>query len=692
MTYNEFKTQYGIALNDQQEQAAQAVDGAVLLLAVPGSGKTTVLVTRLGYMVLGCGIAPESILTMTYTVAATADMRRRCESLFGAELADKLEFRTINGVSARIIRYYEKSEGRQAFELITDEKWLTALVGEIMRSVNGEFPVDSEIRAVRTAITYAKNQMLDRNEIKALDKQLKGFSNIYQQYNRVLKERGSMDYDDQMVYARTILLRHPHILQTFRSHYRYLCVDEAQDTSRIQHEIIKLLCGASGNLFMVGDEDQSIYGFRAAFPKALMEFETDHPGAKVLLMERNYRSTQPIIRAADRFIRQNEERRPKHMVCVRGEGVPVREIPLRERKNQYSYLLKLAKDCQQETAVLFRDNDCAIPLIDLLEREGVPYRCRAMDGGFFTNRVVKDMTDIIRLALDPADGEIFLRVYYKLGAGITKAAAEHAVREGEGEPLLAVLSEYDSLSHYARGKCRALQTHLEHMLDESADKAVYRILHFMGYGEYLQQRGIDWNRAHILEALGAQEPSAARLLERLEELQQLILGQEPKASNLILSTIHSSKGLEYERVILMDVIDNILPKQGEDVDEEEERRLFYVGMTRARDELMVFTFTKPGYGSKFTRFLFPKKTEKPHTKAERKEHAAASAMAAKKPRPTEQELARFHVGCTISHRQFGAGTITERSGDYVTISFDDGAAKKLSLPVALQAGVLHVES
>ena len=691
MTYNEFKTRYEIALNDQQEQAVQAVDGAVLLLAVPGSGKTTVLVTRLGYMVLGCGIEPESILTMTYTVAATADMRRRCESLFGEELASRLEFRTINGVSARIIRYYERTEGRQAFELITDEKWLTALVGEIMRSVTGEFPVDGEIKAVRTAITYAKNQMLDANEIKELEKDLKGFSKIYQEYNRVLKERGSMDYDDQMVYARTILLRYPHILQAFRTHYRYLCVDEAQDTSKIQHEIIKLLAGEQGNLFMVGDEDQSIYGFRAAFPKALMDFEKDHPGARVLLMERNYRSTEPIIRAADHFIQQNEERRPKHMACVRGDGVPLREITLRERKNQYNYLLKVAKDCQRETAVLFRDNDCAIPLIDLLEREGVPYRCRNVDGGFFTNRVVKDMTDIIRLALDPADGEIFLRIYYKLGAGITKAAAEQAVREGEREPLLAVLSENGQLSHYARNKCKALQTHLEHMLDETADKAVYRILHFMGYGEYLQQRGIDWNRAHILEALGMQEPSVQRLLERLDELQQLIAQQEAKESNFILSTIHSSKGLEYERVILMDVIDNILPKQGDDVDEEEERRLFYVGMTRAKDELMVFTFTKPGYSSKFSRYLFPKKVEKPHSRSELKEHAAASAMTAKKPKPTAEELQRFCVGCAVFHRQFGTGTIVERAGDFVTICFEDGVTKKLSLPVALQAGVLHVE-
>ena len=160
MTYQEFKTKYDIVLNDQQEQAVQAVDGAVLLLAVPGSGKTTVLVTRLGYMVLGCGIPCEQILTMTYTVAATADMRRRCESLFGAELAQRLEFRTINGVSARIIRHYEQTMGRRAFELITDEGKLSALVGELCRKAAGEFATESTIKSLRTAITYIKNSII----------------------------------------------------------------------------------------------------------------------------------------------------------------------------------------------------------------------------------------------------------------------------------------------------------------------------------------------------------------------------------------------------------------------------------------------------------------------------------------------------------------------------------------------------
>ena len=685
MTYEQFQKQFNIPLNDQQEQAVRVVEGPVLLLAVPGSGKTTVLVTRLGYMVHALGIPPENILTMTYTVAATRDMRGRFARLFGEELAQRMEFRTINGVSARIIRAYEQMEGRRAFRLLADEKELSALVREEMVRLNGEWPTESEVKGVRTAITYAKNQMLTPAEVEAMDKDIPNFSKLYRAYNQALTDRSTMDYDDQMVYARQILRKFPGVLRAFRERYRYLCVDEAQDTSRIQHDIIRLLAQEHGNLFLVGDEDQSIYGFRAACPQALMEFETVWPGARVLLMERNYRSTAPIVSAADAFIRQNENRRDKTMVCTRGEGKPLREVALWDRKKQYPYLAKVARTCGEETAVLYRDNDCALPLIDLLEREGIPYRCREMDGGFFTSRVVQDITDILRLALDPADGEIFLRVYYKLNAGISKGAAERAAARQDGRPILALLAEDNSLAPWSRSRCRGLHTHLTHLKGERGDRAVYRVVHFMGYGEYLEQRGMDPNRAHILEALGEREDSVEGLLTRLGTLQGLVQDKpgDPEAK-FILSTIHSSKGLEYERVILMDVLDGVLPKDGENADLEEERRLFYVAMTRAREELTVFTFQSPGSKSQFSAHLFPKKElRKPTPKP-----ATVMKVTPDRPKPTAEELGAYIKGVRVVHRQFGPGEVVERAGELVTVRFASGEEKRLALSIALRAGAL----
>ena len=188
-----------------------------------------------------------------------------------------------------------------------------------------------------------------------------------------------MDYDDQMVYAYNMLLKIPWLLEYFQNQYPYICVDEAQDTSKIQHAIIALLASRTGNLFMVGDEDQSIYGFRAAYPEALLEFEQHHPGAKVLLMEENIRSDANIVQAANRFIQNNTLRHEKHMHPSRPKQREIREISVANRKAQYSYLFKVAASCTNQAAVLYWDHECALPLIDLLERNGIPYRMRNVD-------------------------------------------------------------------------------------------------------------------------------------------------------------------------------------------------------------------------------------------------------------------------------------------------------------------------
>ena len=314
LTWSEFYNQFSIQLNEQQLSAVQSVTGPVLLLAVPGSGKTTVLVTRLGYMIFCRGIAPEKILTVTYTVAATKDMSERFASRFGQDLADHLEFRTINGICARVIQYYGRKTARTAFSLLTDEKRISAILFAIYQKTERVYPTEGDLKNVRTLITYIKNRMLNEKEIEALDETSEiRISAIYKEYCKHLRENQLMDYDDQMVYAYNMLRKIPWLLEYFQDQYPYICVDEAQDTSKIQHAIIALLASRTENLFMVGDEDQSIYGFRAAYPEALLEFEQHHPGANVLLMEENFRSDANIVQAADCFIQKNTLRHEKHM-------------------------------------------------------------------------------------------------------------------------------------------------------------------------------------------------------------------------------------------------------------------------------------------------------------------------------------------------------------------------------------------
>ena len=639
MTWTEFRNRFSIQLNQQQESAVQSVEGPVLLLAVPGSGKTTVLVTRLGYMIFCKGIVPERILTVTYTVAATKDMAARFARCFGAEMAERLEFRTINGICARVIQYCSWKSGRTAFSLLTDEKRIAAMLAGIYQRIEHSYPTESDLQNVRTLITFIKNRMLGEEEIRALEKDAEiQLLRIYKAYNAELREHQLMDYDDQMVYAYTMLQRFPWLLEHFQQQYPYICVDEAQDTSKIQHAIIALLASRTENLFMVGDEDQSIYGFRAAYPDALLEFEQHHPGARVLLMEENFRSDASIVRAADRFIQKNTLRHEKHMQPARPKQREIREIPLANRKAQYSYLLKVAEDCtaayaadqkrraaaaggpqdpagataetasadtrrpRTQIAVLYRDHECALPLIDLLERNGVPYRMRNADIGFFTNRVVLDICNIIRLAENPLNTELFMQLYYKLSTYLRKQDAQSIadISQLEGISVWDVALKHGGLNAYTKGKVRAIQTHMRNMLKESAGRAVYRIVEYMGYREYMERSEIKDTKLDILRILADQEDSPRHLVDRLEKLRQVLKEKSSERDcPFILSTIHASKGLEYDSVYLLDVIDGVLPAQiPKDLKKaekaeleayEEERRLFYVGITRAKDQLYVFT-------------------------------------------------------------------------------------------------------
>lgn len=626
MEWQEFERKFPQKLNEQQKEAVQSVEGPVLLLAVPGSGKTTVLVTRLGYMIYAKGIAPEKILTVTYTVAATEDMAARFASQFGTDIADRLTFKTINGICAGIIHTYGRKTGRTPFALLNDEKVIADTLAKIYQKTERTYATESDLQTVRTLITYIKNSMLTDAEIREMDKTADmKISAIYKEYNTWLREQKLMDYDDQMVYAYTMLQRFPELLRLYQDKFPYLCVDEAQDTSKIQHAIIALLASKTENLFMVGDEDQSIYGFRAAYPEALLSFEKNHPGAKVLLMEENFRSGAGIVKAADTFIQKNTLRHKKHMRAIKDGGEVVKEIAVKTRDDQYRYLAAVAENCaaaradrvggrsdngtadaSHTVAVLYRDHECALPLIDLLEQKEIPYRMRNAEISFFTHRTVLDVLNIMKLAMHPKDAETFLQVYYKINTYIRKEDALQIARISETQDISVwnAAVRYHGLSDYTMSSVQNTRMHMQQLLTERGDKAVKRILYYMGYQEYLERCGLKADKIEILQILGSREDSMAGLLQRLRELQDILTRKETDYScNFILSTIHASKGLEYDTVYLMDVTDGILPAQmlknpekasGEERENyEEERRLFYVGATRAKSELYVFTTGKP---------------------------------------------------------------------------------------------------
>lgn len=743
MEWKEFETTFSVKLNQQQKEAVQSTKGPVLLLAVPGSGKTTVLVTRLGYMIYCRNIPPESILTVTYTVAATKDMSERFAVRFGEDMAKRLEFRTINGICAMIIQYYGRRIGKTPFELVKDEKATTGMLIKICQDHGMGYPTESDLKNVRTLITYIKNMMLNEEELQKLEEESDiRIAGIYREYCRQMREQKLMDYDDQMLYAYNILRKDPGVLAYFQNRYPYICVDEAQDTSKIQHAIIALLAAGTGNLFMVGDEDQSIYGFRAAYPEALLSFEKKHSGAKVLLMEENFRSNAKIVEAADKFIQKNTLRHEKHMRAAREAGADIREISLKSRKAQYVYLMKAAQECTTgmagmsgseehrgradasvtETAVLYRDNECAIPLIDLLERKNIPYRMRNADLSFFTHRTVLDVQNIIRFAMDPKDTELFMQIYYRLKLFFNKKDAlryAQISQEKDMEVLDAAL-KYGNLEKYQEDNIRNLKRQMVRILNMPGDEAVNQILTYMGYQDYLKKMGMNANKLETVKLIGSRVESPEKLLERLEELRTIIQEKvSDKDCPFILSTMHASKGLEYDTVYLLDVMDGILPEKvlanprtasKEELETyEEERRLFYVGVTRAKNQLNVFTTNKP---SKFCSELLGKRNLREN---QQKEYAGIKKWgdyspagtygikgngmyhgygtghgSQKQPGKSYQELAdALGEGVIVKHKKFGEGVVVDMEGEHIRIQFGDNV-KNMDLKVLARLGMLEI--
>ena len=703
MTYPEFKARYALTPDPQQEAAILRAEGPTLLLAVPGSGKTTTLVTRLGYLIHCLGVEPGRILTVTYTVAAAGDMKRRFAALFGEAHAGALAFRTINGICQSIISYYAWAKGAEPFALWTNEGELNALVRWLMQSHGAEWPGEQEVKEVRTRITCCKNGMLRDEEVRAIEMDGVDFPAVYFGYREYLERNRRMDYDDQMVFALQILRAAPPVLAYFQQRYKYFCVDESQDTSKIQHEIIRLLAGRSLNLFMVGDEDQSIYGFRAAYPQALMDFEQVYPGAQVLLMEENYRSSEEIVAAANAFVARSRYRRPKTLRATQGAQCPIEIRRITRREEQIDWLFEEARRGGGETAVLFRNNESALPLVDLCERRGVPYRFKKADLTFFTHKIVLDAVDFLRFAYEPANGERFLRLYYKFGLALSRqrALAACGASARTGRPILEELIRDSETKTRMRESLGDIYAAFKRIPQLNAADALDAVRHGCGYGAYLNQKGMDTGKLAILEMLAEQEPNALRLLDRLEELRMLIAAKADVNSDVpfVLSTIHSCKGLEYDRVVLLDAFDGVLPakpeiccRTPEDTRQyEEDRRLFYVAMTRARHKLVLFDCkTMPSVFVQEVIFNLPEsRAERELAKAETNRVLGRNKPAAAGPAlPPVDVAAVTRVGAAVQHAVFGRGVVTEFDGRFVTVEFSGMRVKKLDAALVAEKHLL----
>ena len=587
-------------LNSQQRAAALRIDGATLLLAVPGSGKTTVIICRLGYMIKVLKIPPESILTMTFSRAGAADLGRRYRSLIGSD-GKAPHFSTIHSFAYSVIRIYSKMTGRPVFDVMEDT---TPILKTLYLKLFKTYPGDTELDEVKNAIGLVKNTMMSKDEMAQFDFGDLDLPKIYTAYEQYKKENRVMDYDDMLVYAYGLLKREQALFDFFAGRYRYICLDEAQDTSRLQFAIIELLAKQHGNIFMVGDEDQSIYGFRGADPETLLNFKNIYPGGEVLLMETNYRTTAKLVAAADRFIQKNPDRYEKHMITPNPAGVAaVREIT----PDQYQFILNCVKKEGKETAILYRNNESVIPLVDLFEKNNIPYTLKEHKPVFFSHFLLRDLRGFYALAADPTNLDHFKAVCHKMNCFVKKEQIDAIDgRLKKKQTVFDALASLHQVPQWQKDRFLDTEDVLKTLNRIPVSRGLTLIMDDLGYREHLEYR-IDhgYPRERIDQKIAILKTMADRyrnkddFWQRLAALEIMLKDKDCREDDprdrrrpVTLSTIHSAKGLEWEKVMMIDCVEGEFPSRSALADTDrakqlltEEIRLFYVGITRAKKEL-----------------------------------------------------------------------------------------------------------
>lgn len=677
---------HGIFLNGQQQQAVTTKARHTLLLAVPGSGKTTVLTARIAYCITELHMNPSRILTLTFSRETAADMQRRFSMLFPD--LPPVRFSTIHSFCYTVLRRYAKVYRRQLPVLLAGKQAALKyrILRDTVRRVTGEYPADDLLEEIEQEIGRIKNRMLSP---KQAENEIESFAEIYDGYIAVCRENRLMDFDDMLSLCFDIFKRCPDIRSCFQEQYDAVCVDEAQDTSLLQHRILELLVQRESMLFMVGDEDQSIYSFRGASPDELLRFSETYAGAQILKMETNYRSDQEIVKRADHFIAQNRMRYEKHMVCgtTACSSEAVEAVRLTDYEKQCAYIVSRIKqyDGRGRLAVLYKNNESAVALIDLLSREGIGYSCREQELTFFNSAVVEDIRAYLRLAADPCDIEAFSRLYYKLGCSrliflYTKENIE------KYSSVFDCAASFSSLPEYRRGlllKSRDLFCKLLMMRPTDAIETIRREL---GYDRFIERRLSGFSKISAYQKLAVLTQVASGIKRPVELNARLAAlsfavreGADPEAP-VVLSTIHSSKGMEFDTVYLLDVYDDILPscdakarrKEGDCSAYENEVRLFYVAATRAKRKLVMFESSRlNGESVAPSPFIRQFLQEKSVQRTE-----------------TAEGTIEFIPKMRVRHTSFGDGTILSAEPDFITVSFDSAGCRRLNLAVCTRKGLL----
>lgn len=612
-------------LSKEQKKAVFHLQGPALVLAVPGAGKTTVLIHRTANLILNHNIAPERILSITFSKASARDMEDRFKKVYGDITQVPVRFSTIHSFSYSLIKEYAFKK-RIRYILLEDEnKELNKfnLLKKIYFSVNKDYITEERLETLLNSIGYIKNMLITPEEFLANNKiDIKNFEDIFSIYENYKKSNNLLDFDDMLTLALDILNKDKHILEKYRDRYEYIQIDEGQDTSKVQMEIIRTIAYPKNNLFIVADDDQSIYSFRGAYPKGLLDFNKIYGDGKLFYMERNYRSTKNIVAVCNKFIKKNKLRYDKNIFTENPFYEPISIVKVESILDQYEYLIKELKKHSEykNTAILYRNNISSIGIIEYLERNHIPFYIKDIKLKFFNHWVVEDIIDFFLLSKDTSRIESFENIYFKMNGFISKKQLNYVKTRKKEQSIFDSLLDIPGINQFYRKNFLDLKLNFKKLSKMKPYEGIVHIEKVLGYEDYLKENSIKFgytfdslkNLLIYLKIIAEPLSNIDELLMRLKYLNHILSQSSKVKKGVTLSTIHSAKGLEFDRVFMIDLIDGEFPTTNS-IDEfnrgkiqqlEEERRLFYVGMTRAKKHLVLITLdNKNEKKAKPSRFL-----------------------------------------------------------------------------------------
>jgi DNA helicase-2/ATP-dependent DNA helicase PcrA len=703
--------EYLADLNPAQREAVLTTEGPLLVVAGAGSGKTRVLTYRVAHLISACGVQPNEILAITFTNKAAGEMRERLEGLLGA-LARAIWILTFHAACGRILRREAPRLGYKTNFTIYDQADQVRLTKQCLEELDRD-PKRFVPGGIHAQISSAKNQLIGPEEYLSRVASFydQTVADVYRLYQKRLHDSNAVDFDDLLMLTVEVLERFPEALARWQKAFRYVLVDEYQDTNHAQYRLLQLLAGKHRNLMVVGDPDQSIYAFRGADIRNILEFERDFPETRVIPLEQNYRSTNTILRASNSVIAHNRERKEKNLWSELGEGLPVHVIEVEDEHAEARFVAaEIAALVEEgysadEIAVFYRTNAQSRVLEDVLVRQGIAYQ---VIGGprFYERAEIKDLIAYLQVLDNPFDAVSLQRIANRPRRGIGDAslARLRAYADGHGISLFEALAypEEAGIGAAPLKNVSALRTILVSLQaaaqDLSVPDLIEAVLDRSGYTNALEaERTIEaqGRLENLQELVGvgreyvqqAQEPSLSGFLQEISLYsdQDAIRGEQ---SLVTLMTIHNAKGLEFKAVFVIGMEEGIFPhiRSIEEQGVEEERRLAYVGMTRAEERLVLTHATSRSlWGNRTFNLLSRFLDELPEegVAVERLRPASWSRYGARDVAPREN-FPDLSTGDSVRHGTLGEGVVVRvEPGGVVTVRFaDDGAERRLMLEYA----------